>query len=165
MAGQDHTQGWPTPGISARGLGGCFLRTWKRLRSGLCAFLVCRDLLQCKPLSPPSFLSPLPFHPLPSPLGLLAHPQTPVMWLFPQVLPRDAELLLTSLGLPPSCHPAFVPPGEAGLCGHADGFFHFAECDGRVQQQQGDIIVHVEFLKVLVQNYACDPLYFQGWAA
>ena len=112
-------------------------------------------------LPQPSPLSPS----LPSPLALLAHPQTPVMWLFPQVLPRDAEPSLTSLGLPPSCHPAFVPPGEAGLCGHADRFFQFVECDGRVQQQQGDIIVHVEFLKVFVQNYACDPLYFQRWAA
>lgn len=48
LAREDHTQGWPTPGIRALGLGGGWggavsLVTWKRLRSGLPGFLVFRD--------------------------------------------------------------------------------------------------------------------------
>lgn len=88
----------------------------------------------------------------------------PLLWLFPQLLPGDADQLRTSFDLPPSCHPALVPRGGAGLLGHADGFFQVVERDGRVQQEQGDIIVHVASLKVLVKNYPSDSLYIQGWA-
>lgn len=47
-----------------------------------------------------------------------------------------------------------MPRGGAGLPGHADGFLQATERDLRVQQQQGDVIVHAEFIKVLVKNYA-----------
>lgn len=57
-----------------------------------------------------------------------------------------------------------MPLGGAGLPGHADGFLQATERDLRLQQQQGDVIVHVEFVKVLVKNHARDPFYLQGWA-
>ena len=102
---------------------------------------------------------------LPISFDLLSHPQMPTIWLFPQKLSRNAEQSRTSVGLTPSCHPAFVPHGGAELPGQADGPFQTAESDGQGQQQQGDVIVHVGSLKVLVKNYAGNPLYFQGWAS
>lgn len=135
------------------------------LALGLSEPLVCRDLLQCKFFSPPSFSQPsLLVTLLPLPLDLVTHPQMPMMWLFPQQFSGDAEQSHTTLGLSPSCHPTFTPRGEVGICGHADGFFQLAERDGRVQQQQGNIVVHVDSCKVLVKNYAGDRLHFQGWA-
>lgn len=52
------------------------------------------------------------------------------MCLLPQQLSEDAEQSRTTVGLTPSCHPAFVPHRGAGLSGHADGLFQPAERDG-----------------------------------
>lgn len=57
-----------------------------------------------------------------------------------------------------------MPLGEAGLRGQAEGFFPLVEYDGTVQHQQSNVIVHVNSLKVLVENDGCDSLYLQGWA-
>lgn len=89
----------------------------------------------------------------------------PIIWLLPQKLSGDAEQSRTAISLTPSCHPAFVPCGGGGLPGYADRLHLSIECDRRGQQQQGNIIVHVDFLKVLVKNYAGNLLYIQGWAA
>lgn len=55
-----------------------------------------------------------------------------------------------------------MPLGEAGLRGQAEGFFPLVEYDGTVQHQQSNVIVHVNSLKVLVENDGCDSLYLQG---
>lgn len=82
----------------------------------------------------------------------------------PQQLSEDAVRSRTRSGLSPSCHPAFAPRGGARPPGHADGLFQAAEHDMRAQQQQGDVVVHARFFKVLVNNDAGDALYLQGWA-
>lgn len=49
-----------------------------------------------------------------------------------------------------------MPAGRGGLKRQADGHCQIIEFDGRGQQQQGNIIVHVVSLKVFVANYAAD---------
>lgn len=49
-----------------------------------------------------------------------------------------------------------MPSGMGGLERHADGHYQVTELDGLGQQQQGNVIVHVESLKVFVPNYVGD---------
>lgn len=49
-----------------------------------------------------------------------------------------------------------MPCGRVELERHADGHYQVIELDGTGQQQQGNVIVHVESLKVFVPDYGGD---------
>lgn len=109
-------------------------------------------------------LIPLSFHPLPASFRLSGPSPDACDWCLPQQLSEATAQSHTRFGPPPSCHPAFVPLGGARLPGHADGFLQAAKLDVCAQQQQGDVVVHGEPFKVVVNHYAGDTLHFQGGA-
>lgn len=90
---EDRTQGWPTPGISALGLGGgwrgCFLGNLEEAEIRP-PWVSSVQGLALRQAPPPPFLSSLSLSP--SPLGLLARPQMPVMQPSAWLHPGDAEL-------------------------------------------------------------------------